>query len=215
MPAVEWRIQTEYFLLVAGLLGSILPDTTSSRETQDRWHSLQEVLRMTSNAVQNLEERSALCKVSLFLCTAWETKEGEGLPSCLPMENGQVCLKGFVPDEASDLLRLQRNAEFHLGEFDRAEGDLAALMGHCRESGNCEDLLNDMRMAQNAMAWVVDKMSSRCWSLPALCVCRTHVVSADTIFVSTDTSSCLRTPSVSADTHRVCGHSPCLRTLRV
>ena len=160
MPAAEWRVNKEFFLLVAALLGSILPGTTSSAETQDRWESLQEVLRMTANAVQKLEERSALCKVSLFLCAAWETKVNKDLPSCFPVENGQVCLKGYVPDEALDLPRLQRNADFHLGEFDRAEGDLAALMSHCRESG-FEDLLQDMTMAQNALAMVVDKLSGR------------------------------------------------------
>ena len=82
---------------------------------------------MTSNSVQNLQERSALCKISLPLCAAWETKVSKEIPSCFPVENDQVCLKGHVPDEASDLPRLLTNADFHVEEFDRAEGDLCYL----------------------------------------------------------------------------------------
>ena len=159
MPAAEWKINKDSFLLLAALLGSVL-GTTRRDMIQDRWESLQEVLRMTANAVQKVEERSALCKVSLFLCAAWETKVNQDLPSCFPVENGQVCLKGYVPDEASDMPRLQRNAEFHLEEFVQAEEDLAALMSHCRESG-FEELQQDMSMAQNALALVVDKLSGR------------------------------------------------------
>ena len=147
MPAAEWKVN-KAFLLVAELLGPILPGTTSSAETQDRWDSFQEVLRMTSNSVQNLQEWSALCKISLPLCAAWETKVSKEIPSCFPVENDQVCLKGHVPDEASNLPRLLTNADFHVEEFDRAEGDLAALLSHCRESG-FEELHDDMTMAQN------------------------------------------------------------------
>ena len=32
MPAAEWRVNKEFFLLVAALLGSILPGTTSSAQ---------------------------------------------------------------------------------------------------------------------------------------------------------------------------------------
>ena len=152
MPAAEWKINQEFFLLLAELLmGSILSDTTSTAETKDRWDSLQAVL----------EERSALCKLSLCLCIACETsKVTKELPSSIPVENGKICLKGYVPDEALDLPRLQSNAEFRLPEFDQAEADLAALRCHCRESG-FQDLLDDLSLAQDALGWVIDKLRAR------------------------------------------------------
>ena len=142
-------------------MGSILSDTTSTAETKDRWDSLQAVLRMTSNAVETLEERSALCKLSLCLCIACETsKVTKELPSSIPVENGKICLKGYVPDEALDLPRLQSNAGFRLPEFDQAEADLAALRCHCRASG-FQDLLDDLSLAQDALGWVIDKLRAR------------------------------------------------------
>eukprot|EP00435_Cladocopium_sp_Y103_P025271 s2839_g6.t1 len=150
MPAAEWKVNKDFFWLLAELLGSILGGACSTKETKDRWDNLQEVLRMASNAVLELKDRSALCKISLVLCAAWEAKVNREVPSCLPVEDGQLCFKGYVNDEADDLPRLLRNADFHLPEFDAAERDLATLMSHCRESG-FEDLREDMSICQSSM----------------------------------------------------------------
>ena len=96
MGAFTFQVSETLLLFLAHTLRSVLL-TTSTRDAKERWHNVQECLRLAATVRYGQPERELLNKVALTLFAAWETSENNGAPLSLPVERGNATLKCHAP----------------------------------------------------------------------------------------------------------------------
>ena len=151
MPALAFSADKVFVLQMAGTLHNILP-TTSSHETQDRWESLQEALRMCATAENDVKARCRLSKLALVLFAAWQV-EGGLVPSFLSVTaEGQIEMTCHVPEDGFELHRLQEAAALHRDEMEAGARDLAVLARHVKEAGFEKEAENMVEAQQDLLS---------------------------------------------------------------
>ena len=138
MPDHPFVVKRSFVKLVSGLMLHILP-TMSFREAEDRWSNCQESLRMAASALaeMRMSERALLSKWSMILFVCWQTTVKGRIPelSARKEPDGVTLeLSCHVPEEESELWRLQCNGSLHEEEFGSAAEDLGNLLSHVREA---------------------------------------------------------------------------------
>ena len=138
MPDHPFVVKRSFVKLVGGLMLHILP-TMAFRDAEDRWSNCQESLRMAASALaeMRLSERALLSKWSMILFVCWQTTVEGRIPELSARkepEGDTLELSCHVPEEESELWRLQCNGSLHEEEFGSAAEDLGCLLSHVREA---------------------------------------------------------------------------------
>lgn len=165
MPASSFVVKRSFVQIVSGLMQHILP-TMSTREAEDRWSNCQESLRMAASALPDMRmsDRSLLSKWSMILFVCWQTTVEGRIPELSSVEDPDgdtLRLSCHVPEEGSELWRLQCNASLHEEELGIAADDLGRLLSHVGEANFMLES-NEILEAQKLLDEVAALLSRSC-----------------------------------------------------
>lgn len=107
---------------------------------------------MCASAEHDAEARCRLSKLALVLFAAWQV-EGGLVPSYLPVTaEGQIKMTCHVPEDGSELHRLQEAAALHRDEMEAGARDLAGLALHVKEAGFQKEAENIVEAQQDLLS---------------------------------------------------------------
>lgn len=98
----------------------------------DRWHAVQEALRMAAPCIPGFEDRAAMSKWSLLLCIAEQTNLEKKIPECFAEDNDSIVLRYCTPFTDSTALTSLRE---HQEEFAQGARELELIGLSMRREG--------------------------------------------------------------------------------
>lgn len=146
------------FLTKKAFLLSLAKTLARLDADMDRWHAIQEALRMAAPCIPSFEDRAAMSKWSLLLCVACQTNLEQKIPECFGETDDSISLRCCAPH--TDFVTIG-SLRKHQEEFAQGAREIGLILGslpreHC-SAGSWDELAR----AKHLLECLADELVKR------------------------------------------------------
>lgn len=124
----------------------------------DRWHAVQEALRMAAPCIPSFEDRAAMSKWSLLLCIACQTNLENRIPECFGESEESVSLRCSTPYTDSVTMGSLRG---HQEEFAQGARDLELIQRSLPAACCPATFLDELARSQHLLECLAQELARK------------------------------------------------------